>query len=223
MNFKNLSKIFQAEPNKVYNERGLKFNFYENYSHFVICLVEFRGETLFIFPVVNITEVKDINIQQIKEQTALLASEEMYVHDKHVMVIKSPCKRILSKLIEGGISENIQNKINKLEKLHKDEIKEFEDNKFKVLQDLTNRGLEVKFSNDEKYKDTYEFELKDGTISVSVVTEYPSNRAINGSSTEYQIYNANDIIALLEMKLGRPLMKEDFIGEVLDTIDKKPN
>ena len=111
-----------------------------------------------------------------------------------------------------------------IEKLHKDELKEFEDNKFKVLQDLKNRGLEVKFSCDEKYhEDNYQFKLKDKTINIFIVTDYPTGWTILSDSTEYETYNAIDVITLLEVKLGRPLMEEDFIGEVLDTINKKPN
>lgn len=140
------------------------------------------------------------------------------------MLIKEDCKKVLRMLVEDGISEDINARINKLDKLHKDELKEFEDNKYKVLQDLKNRGLEVKFSSNEKYhEDTYQFKVKDKTVNVFITTDYPLGFTITDSSTEYETYNAIDVITLLEMKLGRPLTEEDFIGEVLDTINKKPN
>lgn len=224
MNFRNLSKISQVEPSKVYEEDYLKISFYENYSHSITCLVEFHRETLFVFPILDVVKVKDINIHQIKDQIALLASEELYVNNKHIMLIKEDCRNLLRMLIEGGISEDIIARINKLDKLHKDELKEFEDNKYKVLQDLKSRGLDVRFSCNEKYhEDIYEFKLKDKTVTVYITTDYPSSFTITDSSTEYETYNAIDVITLLEMKLKRPLMEEDFIGEVLDTINKKPN
>lgn len=225
MNFRNLSKISQVKPNKIYEKDDLEISFYENYSRPITCLVEFEKELLFVFPVIDIIKVKDINIQQIKDQIALLASEELYVNNKHFMITKKYCEKVLRMLIEDGISEDINVKINKLENLHKDELKEFEDNKFKILEDLKNRGLEVKFSCDKRYnEDRYQFKLKDyELVTVYIVTDYPTDWTITGSSTEYQIYNAIDVITLLQLKLRRPLMEEDFIGEVLDTVNKKPN